>query len=123
MGKQHKNYDSFYNKHKNDVVETQVKPNEIVEHTAEEYLPKPEGVEEEVQEELGKSEEPMIIVEVVGAPRVNLREAPNKDAKVLKVYNSGSKFTMINEQNGWYKITDGTIAGTGYMMSQYLKKV
>lgn len=120
MSKQHKNYDSFYNKHKDDVVETQVKPNEIVEHTAEEYLPKPE---EEVQEELGKPEEPMTIVEVVGAPRVNLREAPNKDAKVLKVYNSGSKFTMIDEQNGWYKITDGTIAGTGYMMKQYLKKV
>ena len=113
MGKQHKNYDSFYNKHKDDVVETQVKPNEIVEHTAEEYLPKPET--EAVPE-------PQIVkVEVTGAPRVNLRSKPNKDATVIAVFDSGTILTLMEELPGWYKVTDEK--GVGYMMSQYLKKV
>ena len=113
MGK-HKNYGSFYNPQKKEENKVEVS----YDNKTEEIATEAEEVTEPVEEE---KEVQITLVVVDGAPRVNLREKPYKDAKVLKVVDNGSKFTLLEEHPGWYKISDDTI--TGYMMSQYLKKV
>ena len=49
---------------------------------------------------------------------VNIRSAPGEEGEVLgKLYNE-SAGTIEGEENGWYKITSGTV--TGYVKSDYV---
>ena len=49
---------------------------------------------------------------------VNIRSAPGEEGEVLgKLYNE-SAGTIEGEENGWYKITSGTV--TGYVKSEYV---
>lgn len=54
--------------------------------------------------------------------RVNLRQAPDKSAAVVKKYFSGMQLEILAEQDGWYhvRMNDGL---SGYMMADYVMVV
>ncbi len=54
--------------------------------------------------------------------RVNLREAPDKSAAVVKKYFSGMQLEILAERDGWYQVrmNDGL---SGYMMADYVMTV
>lgn len=59
---------------------------------------------------------------VKGAPKVNMRSAPSKDATVITVIPENTSVLIVGDSNEyWYLIEfNGTL---GYMMSKYLKRI
>lgn len=59
---------------------------------------------------------------VKGAPKVNMRSAPSKDATVIMVIPENTEVLIVGDSNEyWYLIEfNGTL---GYMMSKYLKRI
>ena len=58
---------------------------------------------------------------VTGAKKVNMRENPNMEAKVLTVLSMGTKVEFIDEIGNWAEIKYND--KNGFMMKQYLKHV
>lgn len=78
---------------------------------------------EQAREEAGIVEEPsedeelksLVIAQVNNY--VNVRSIPSEDGEIVgKLYNK-SVGTFINEENGWYQITSGSV--TGYVKAEY----
>lgn len=78
---------------------------------------------EQAREEAGIVEEPsedeelksLVIAQVNNY--VNVRNMPSEDGEIVgKLYNK-SVGTFINEENGWYQITSGSV--TGYVKAEY----
>lgn len=98
-----------------------------------EYYKKPEEskVDEPVQEveeaapkEEVKEEKPEVIYHkaiVANANKVNFREQPNKDAKVLAILPAGANVRFVEYGSEWTKIEFDN--KTGYMMTKFLKEV
>lgn len=59
---------------------------------------------------------------VKGAPKVNMRSAPSKDATVITALPENTSVLIVSDSNEyWYLIEfNGTL---GYMMSKYLKRI
>lgn len=112
-----KDYRKFYNKPKkeetvNEPVQEEIKEVQTIEETAE------TPVEEQKVEESTIRK-----AKVVGAARVNVRQHPGKDAKVLTVLSENAEVEMLNNSNpGWNKVKTPSGA-IGYMMSQFLKEI
>lgn len=49
--------------------------------------------------------------------RVNIRSLPSEDGEILGKLSNNSVGTYISEENGWYKITSGSV--TGYVKAEY----
>jgi len=59
---------------------------------------------------------------VKGAPKVNMRSAPNKDATVIAVLPENTEVLIESDSNEyWYQIEFN--GASGYMMSKYLKRI
>lgn len=118
-----KDYRKFYNKPKKEetvnesIVKPQTKEIHAAEETQEERYCEAPAEEQEVEElKIRKAK-------VVGAARVNVRQHPGKDAKVLTVLSENAEVEMLNNSNpGWNKVKTPSGA-IGYMMSQFLKEI
>ncbi len=55
---------------------------------------------------------------VAGGGKVHLRAAPDKNAKSLGLYYSGTPVTRLGAQTGWYQLRIGD--QTGWMMADYI---
>lgn len=55
---------------------------------------------------------------VVKGGRLNLRETPSLDAKVIRQYPTGTWMTVLSEEGEWSKVEVG--GSTGYVMSRFL---
>lgn len=67
---------------------------------------------------------PVSAGKVVNCEMLNVREKPNRTAKVLEVINKGSSVDVFTTEstNDWYKV--GTAEGfIGYCMKEYIKLV
>lgn len=58
---------------------------------------------------------------VVDYSSVNVRETPN--GKILYVAKRGSTFTVLDRVNDWSKIESDETRRSGYIKSEFLKKV
>lgn len=90
-----------------------------------------ESIDSEIQsEEMPEIEEEIIEVveEIVEAPaeiieeykittKLNCRETPSLDAKIVKVYEAGTIVIVEEELNGWFKYNEG------WSLKQYMKKI
>lgn len=119
-----KDYRKFYNKPKKEEPSnepiTQNEEVQAIEETA-------ETPQEETPVEEQKVEEPTIKkAKVVGAARVNVRQHPCKEAKVLTVLSENAEVEILYSGTvgyvGWEKVKTPSGA-IGYMMSQFLKEI
>lgn len=108
----HKNYSDFYNKKEPIQEEAPVEEVKIEE---------PVEVAAEIQvTPTGVIEKTAAIVK--GAPKVNMRKAPNKESAVVAVLSENTAVKILDTSNEyWYKIESGD--NTGFMMSKFLKRV
>ena len=51
--------------------------------------------------------------------RLNVRETPTANGRVIDILNKGEIVTIISSDVGWYKIR--TAKKTGYVMAQYIE--
>ena len=114
MGK-NKNYGNYFKKPQ---TEEPVKDEKIEEVQTNETEEAP--VEEEKVETITPAEPIKVYAVVSGAKRVNLRIAPNTEAKVLKILDEGAKVELHDSVDRiWSSVTyNGT---DGYMMTMYLR--
>ncbi len=114
-----RNYSEFYKK--NEEVKADEPVQEVEEVTSEEIQEAEESAAE-VKEETPVEEKPDPVKYgiVKGAARVNMREQPSKDSKVLAILPKGAKVKILTIGTGvaWEHIEfDGR---KGYMMSQFV---
>jgi len=57
--------------------------------------------------------------QVVNCVRLNVRETPTANGRVIDILNRGEIVTIISSDVGWYKIR--TAKKTGYVMAQYIE--
>lgn len=57
--------------------------------------------------------------QVVNCVRLNVRETPTANGRVIDILNKGEIVTIISSDVGWYKIR--TAKKTGYVMAQYIE--
>lgn len=57
--------------------------------------------------------------QVVNCVRLNVRETPTANGRVIDILNKGEVVTIISSDVGWYKIR--TAKKTGYVMAQYIE--
>lgn len=116
----HRNYSSFYK---------QPQAEESTHETVEEVQAVKEAVEVSQKEEKTEEskvediQEPIRTFAVIGgAERVNLRQQPDKDGKIIKAFPKGTEVEVLETVNkAWAKIA--IREQVGFMMSQYLKRV
>lgn len=65
------------------------------------------------EESVHEKSEPVIGV-VTNCKKLNVRNAPNTDAAVVKIVDSGTKFKIKDEVDGFYKVD------AGYVMKDYI---
>lgn len=58
---------------------------------------------------------------VVNCVRLNVRETPAPNGKVIEILDKGNIVTIISSDVGWYKIKTAS-KKTGYVMAQYIEK-
>lgn len=87
-----------------------------VEEEKVEEAPTEEVIGRDLEQEVGKT-----YAIVAGAKKVNMRENPNIEAKVLTVLKMGTKVEFIDEIGNWAEIKYND--EDGFMMKQYLKHV
>lgn len=87
-----------------------------VEEEKVEEAPTEEVIERDLEQEVGKT-----YAIVSGAKKVNMRENPNIEAKVLTVLSMGTKVEFIDEIGNWAEIKYND--EDGFMMKQFLKHV
>ena len=120
----HKSYNEFYKPRKEEETKENVSEEVQIEEEAVEAPPEEKEEVTEAVEEIKVEEQPIVKkLEVVGADRVNLRVAPNKQAKVLTVLSKGEKVNSTYDGVGstWTKVDYKEF--TGYMMSMFLKEI
>lgn len=79
-----------------------------------------EETKSEVKTEEPKKEETKKDVYVTADGGLNMRENPDKNAKVLVLIPNGTKLTVLEEQGDWYKVEyDGK---TGWIMKDYVSE-
>lgn len=124
-----KGYNNYYKKPETPVNEKKIEEVQNTEETAEvvqeetpieeekvEEAPTEEAIERDFEQEVGKT-----YAIVAGAKKVNMRENPNKEAKVLTVLSIGTKVELIDEIGNWAEIKYND--EDGFMMKQFLKHV
>ena len=112
MSNKNRNYQSYY---KQPIENTAIK--EITEELPE---PKEEYVDETEVTPTEVNQKSTAIVK--GAPKVNMRSAPSKDATVIEVIPENAGVLIVGELNEyWYLIEFNDTLG--YMMSKYLKRI
>lgn len=52
--------------------------------------------------------------------KLNLREKPNIDSKVLLILNKGDKVQITSENDGWYSVVHKGVSG--FCMKEYINK-
>ena len=116
-----KGYNNYYKKPQveepaNETIVEEVQATEETVETSAEEAP----VEEEKVETITPAEPIKVYAVVSGAKRVNLRVAPNTEAKVLEILNEGTKVEIHDSVDRvWSSVTyNGT---DGYMMTMYLR--
>jgi uncharacterized protein YgiM (DUF1202 family) len=77
--------------------------------------------ESETDTELPPEEPESIWVKVTSKSNLNLRKEPNTTALVLTSLPNGTKVEVIEELDGWYKVTYK--GHTGYISSKYVRVV
>ncbi len=87
-----------------------------VEEEKVEEAPTEEAIKRDLEQEVDKT-----YAIVTGAKKVNMRENPNIEAKVLTVLSMGTKVEFIDEIGNWAEIKYND--EDGFMMKQYLKHV
>lgn len=87
-----------------------------VEEEKVEEAPTEEVIKRDLEQEVGTT-----YAIVTGAKKVNMRENPNIEAKVLTVLSMGTKVEFIDEIGNWAEIKYND--EDGFMMKQYLKHV
>lgn len=78
------------------------------------------SAEEAVERDLEQAVDKTYAI-VAGAKKVNMREMPNVEAKVLTVLSMGTKVEFIRDLGNWAKVKHND--QDGFMMKQYLKHV
>lgn len=58
--------------------------------------------------------------QVVNCVRLNVRETPSANGKVIDILNKGEIVDIISSDVGWYKVKTPT-KKTGYVMAQYIE--
>lgn len=122
-----KGYNNFYKKpHQEEPVNEapveevqtteEIKAEAPVEEEKVEEAPTKEVIERDLEQEVGKT-----YAIVSGAKKVNMRENPNIEAKVLTVLSMGTKVEFIDEIGNWAEIKYND--EDGFMMKQYIKHV
>jgi uncharacterized protein YgiM (DUF1202 family) len=120
MSKNRNNYREFYKPQRveestHETVEEVQAVKEAAEASQEEATAEESKVED-IQEPVRK------FAVIGGAEKVNLRQQPNKDAKIIKAYPKGTEVEVLETVNkAWAKIA--IKEQIGYMMSQYLMRV
>lgn len=94
----------------------EIKAEAPVEEEKVEEAPTKEVIERDLEQEVGKT-----YAIVSGAKKVNMRENPNIEAKVLTVLSMGTKVELIDEIGNWAEIKYND--EDGFMMKQFLKHV
>ena len=56
---------------------------------------------------------------VVNCVRLNVRETPTANGKVIDILDKGAVVTIISSDVGWYKVKTPS-KKTGYVMAQYI---
>lgn len=113
-----KNYSEYYKKPEESKVDEPIQ--EVEEAVLEEETPVVQEEPKEVKEEMP---DPVKYGMVKGAARVNMREQPSKDSKVLAILPKGAKVKILTIGTGvaWEHIEfDGR---KGYMMSQFVMRL
>ena len=70
----------------------------------------------------GKKEgnkEAMEVVKTVGKKKLNFRELPSKEARILKVLDPGAKVTVLEDGAEWSKVRRGNLVG--YVMTEFIE--
>ena len=125
-----RNYSEFYKK--NEEVKADEPVQEVKEVTSEENQEAEEPASE-VEEETPVEEKPDPVKYgmVKGATRVNMREQPNKDSKILAILPNGAKVKILTIDTKDEKDEDEDVAWEhiefdgrkGYMMSQFVMRL
>jgi len=81
-----------------------------------------EVIEENIEEieelnEVNEAPRAEIIEEYRITTKLNCRENPSLDAKVVKVYEAGTIVIVEEEENGWFKYNEG------WSLKQYMEKI
>ena len=66
------------------------------------------------------SEKPATISSALRNDKINLREGPATEYKILEVLENGAKVTVIEESDGWYLVKTAN-GNTGYVSGYYIQ--
>ena len=118
-----KNYSDFYKKPVEEEIVKDEPMQEVEEITPEETETEEPATEVKEETPVEEKPDPVKYGMVVKATKVNMREQPSKDSKVLAILPKGAKVKILTIGTGvaWEQIEfDGR---KGYMMSQFIKVI
>ena len=81
---------------------------------------KVEKVAERKSSEKDATKTPSLQGVVDNCSKLNVREKPNIDAKVLTILNKGDKVQINSENDGWYSVVYKGVSG--FCMKEYINK-